>query len=150
MIDVQAFLKQIPEANRAYVTIGVHEDAGSYTKGDNPPTVVEVALWNEYGTTRTPERSFFRSTIDENASLLNQWREEVMGNILFKQWTVYHALETIGFRVQTLIQNKIKSHVPPPNAPSTIEDKQRRGVAPETLIDSGLMLRSVTFQVHMS
>jgi predicted RNase H-related nuclease YkuK (DUF458 family) len=147
----------IKKAGGAYVTIGIHKDAGKYPDGTD---VVSVALWNEFGTSTSPERSFFRSAVDGNESLINKWREEAIQNMVEKKWTVKKALELVGFRVQTLIQNKIKSNVPPPNAPSTIAEKRRTGVSPKsgakpgfadrtgTLIDSGLMLRSVTFRTY--
>lgn len=148
--DVKRFLRRAKgrAAEGSFVTIGVHEGAGHYD-GDGAPTVVEVALWTEFGTRSSPERSWLRSTLDENQSLLNQWREEMIGNILYREWTVERALNTIGFRIQVLLQNKIKSNVPPPNAPGTVAEKGRDGVAPVTLIHRGLMLRSVTYQVHL-
>lgn len=148
----------IRQAGGAYVTVGIHEDAGNYEDGTS---VVSVALWNEFGTAHSPQRSFFRSAIDENEQKINAWREEAINNILDKGWSIKKALEMIGLRIQILIQNKIKSNVPPPNAPSTIKAKQASGSAPKsglkqgfesrtgTLIDSGLMLRSVTYRVHL-
>jgi hypothetical protein len=142
---VKQFLERIGKGADSYVSVGVHEGAGSYPDGQS---VVEVALWNEYGTRTVPERSFLRSTVDENIPLLNQWREEMIKKVLHEGWTVHKALEAIGFRIQVLIQNKIKSNVPPPNAPSTVDAKNAHGVAPNTLIDTGLLLRSITYQVH--
>lgn len=154
--ESKKLLAIIQQTKGAYVTVGVHEDAGKYPEG---PSVVEVALWNEFGTRTAPERSFFRSALDENEGKINEWREEAISNMLTKGWTVKQALEMMGFRLQTLIQNKIKSNVPPPNAPSTIIAKTRSGVLPKsglaggregqtsTLIDSGLMLRSITYKV---
>lgn len=152
--QVKDFLRRVKFAKNSYVTIGVHQEAGQYkfsgtekTGSSPPPTVVEVALWNEYGTSTSPERSFLRSAIDENASLINQWRFEMIDKILNKGWTVEKALTAIGFRIQVLIQNKIKSNVPPPNEPGTKAQKKRDGVGDATLIWSGLMLRSITFKV---
>lgn len=130
---------------KAYVSIGIHEGAGEYPDGQS---VMEVALWNEFGTETIPERSFIRSAIDQNEGKINSWRDEVITNIVEKGWTVEKALETMGFRIQLLIQNKIKSNVPPPLAESTAAAKSRRGRPTVTLIDSGLMLRSVTYKVH--
>lgn len=132
----------------AHVTIGVHEDAGSYGTGKDAPSVVEVALWNEFGTRDIPERSFMRSTFDENVAKINQWREEAVKHMVMDGWSVEKALEMIGLRIQTLVQNKIKSNVPPPNAPSTAAAKTKEGVAARTLIESGLLLRSVTYKVY--
>ena len=147
--QIAELLARLGKKAYSYVSVGVHEGAGSYSEGNPPPTVVEVALWNEYGTRTIPERSFIRSTVDENMGILNRWREEMIDNILNKGWTVEKSLEAIGFRLQQLIQNKIKSNVPPPNAESTVAQKQRDGVAPVTLIHTGLLLRSITYKVHI-
>lgn len=141
-----SIVKEVKNLNGSYVTIGVHEDAGSYPTGE---AVLDVALWNEFGTDHIPERSFFRSAIDGNDSLINQWREESLEKVLLGQWTAQKALESVGFKIQVLIQNKIQSDVPPPNAPSTVEKKLRDGVAPRTLQNTRLMLRSVTYKVVM-
>ena len=144
---IRELVKRCKGASEAYVTVGVHEDAGEY-EGDGAPSVVEVALWNEFGTHSIPSRPFLRTAIDENVAKINAWRVEAARKIVFGGWTVEKGLEMIGFRVQQLIQNKIRSDVPPPNAPSTAADKVRRGVAPNTLMDSTLLLRSVTYKVH--
>ncbi len=137
---------KVKGAEKSYVVIGVNEGAGSYP-GPNPPLVAQVALWNEFGTATIPERSFLRSAMDDNATLIEKWRLEVIENIIFKGWTIQKALEAMGFRIQTLIQNKIKSDVPPPNAASTKAAKSRAGVADQTLINTGLLLRSITYKV---
>lgn len=152
--DVSLFLKEIRKYKHAFVTIGVHEGAGSY-EGTNAPSVVEVALWTEYGTKPhgnhpgTPAYHWMSKAIDEKASLLNTWREEMIRNIVNKGWSVKKALEAMGFRIQTLLQNKIKSNMEPHNRPSTIAQKERDGVPPVTLIHTGLLLRSVTYRVHL-
>lgn len=156
--DTKRIKELLKKASGAYVTIGIHEDAGAYPGGQS---VVSVALWNEFGTSTSPQRSFFRSAIDENETLINTWREEAIDKMLNQGWTVEKALTMIGFRIQVLIQNKIKSNIPPPNKPSTVKAKQASGVSPKsgfkagfegrtgTLINSGLMLRSVTFKVFV-
>ncbi len=166
-IDPTKFREQLKRYKNAYVSVGVHEGAGSYESG---VTVAEVALWNEFGTRNIPERSWMRSTLDAKVRLINKWRKEAVENICTGKWTIAKALEVMGFRIQVLLQNAIKSNIPPPYgtgkriegplqeaALSAHEDKvtkaqdakQKRGLAPVTLIESGLMLRSVTFQVHL-
>lgn len=152
---VDELLKKIGHRVNSYVSIGIHQDAGTYEDaGDikgygEPVSVVEVALWQEFGTESIPSRSFIRTTMDDNSSKINAWRTEMIENILFKGWTVEKALEAIGLRIQILIQNKIKSNVPPPLAESTANAKLAKGRPAVTLIDSGLMLRSVTYKVHL-
>jgi hypothetical protein len=136
--------KKLKQLKTGYVTIGLHGDAGKYEDGTD---VVTVGLWNEFGTESIPERSFFRTAIDGNQQKINAWREEMLKNIFENNWSVEKALKAIGLRIQILVQNKIKSNVPPPNAPSTDEAKTLAGVGHKTLINTGLMLRSVTFKV---
>lgn len=159
-------LRKFPHA---YVQIGFFQGAGKYP-GEDAPEVVEVALWNEYGTSNMPARPFLGPAVDEHIDLINRWREEMITNIIEKDWEIQKALEAIGFRIKTLIENKIKSNVPPPNAPGTIAHKQSQGQLPKkvkgqggaegraalaaggktnTLIDTGLMLRSVTYKVNL-
>jgi len=142
----EALAKRLKGMRNASVTIGVHEDAGRYEGSD--VSVVEVALWNEFGTKRIPERSFLRSALAGNEGLINQWRAGVISGIIEGSLTVEKGLETLGFRIAELVKNKIKSNVPPPLAESTARDKKARGVAPVTLIDSTLLLRSISYRVH--
>jgi hypothetical protein len=141
---IAKFMANARKVSGSYVSVGFHGGAGNYEDGTD---VVEVALWNEFGTRTSPERSFIRSAIDANLDKINKWREEGLNNMLTKGWTMEKALDMLGFRLQTLIQNKIKSNVPPPNADSTVAQKKRDGVAPNTLIHTELMLRSVTYRV---
>ena len=151
--------EELKKYSKSYVTIGVHDDAGKYP--DGTPEVFEVALWNEFGTKKTPERSFMRSAVDDNEGKINALREEAISNIFTKNWTILQALKFMGENIQLLVQNKIKSNVPPPygtgkgNAsPEEIEARQRAkakktGGQVNTLIESGLMLRSITYKVHL-
>lgn len=138
-------LKEIPKLKKAHVTVGFHDDAGQYEDGTD---VVEVALWNEFGTKNMPQRSFIRSTIDQNIDKINQWREDALVNIIENGWPVKKALDSIGFNIQLLIQNKIKSNVPPPNAPSTTAAKRSEGSSNwgRTLMDTELMIQSLTYR----
>lgn len=162
----ERYVSRFKKVNQAYVTVGFHEGAGHYP-GPNAPLVVEVALWNEFGTVNAPSRPFMAIAIDSHTAQINRWREEAIAKILDEGWTPRKALEMLGFRIQVLIQNQIKSNTPPPNAPSTVKAKRASGVLPrqfkkgvdnkgrpysdrtKTLIDSGLMLRSVTYKVFV-
>jgi len=137
-------LKSMKRSRNAHVTIGLHEGAGEYDDGVD---VVEVGFWQEFGTDKIPARSYFRSTMVENEGLINEWRTELLGDVIDGQKTVEAALSALGFRVRELIKNKINSDIPPANAPSTIAQKKADGVAPRTLVHTGLLLRSIEFKV---
>lgn len=167
-------MRVMKEYPRASVKIGFFEGAGRYP-GTNAPTVAEVALWNEFGTKTVPRRPFVSAAIDKNSSRIESWRWEMIENIVAKKMTVEQALAGIGLRIKGLIEKEIRSNVPPPNAASTVRAKQREGVLPKhvhartgeklppkaavarlqllrktkTLIDTGLMLRSVTYKVEL-
>lgn len=143
--EFKKFIAEAKKVDGAYVAIGLHEDAGSYESG---VSVVEVGLWNEFGTETAPERSWMRSAIDEKREELEEFRGECLNKIADGQLTVRKALEMLGFRIQIILQNKIKSNVPPANAPSTMAHKEREGVEQTTLMESKLMLRSVTYKVY--
>lgn len=158
--DWDKLLKSLGVKN-AFVTIGVHGEAGKYTS-DGPgsrksmPSVAEVALWNEFGTTNTPERSFIRSTIDEALPRITDMMTAAYDKVLevaakggdYKA-SLFAALSGIGFKTQVLVQNKIKSNVPPPLSKATIDAKEKKHSlhAHNTLMDTELLLRSVTNQV---
>lgn len=156
-LQMSQFRKVLIAYSTARVTIGLHEDAGTYP-GTDPPSVVEVGLWNEFGTRFSPERSWLRSAIDENESQINAWREAAIRAIVDEfalhgvvtKAFFHKQLSSIGFKIQVLVQNKIKSNIPPPNTEETAMAKDKAGVAAVTLIDSGLMLRSVTYKVELS
>lgn len=138
------------QAKGAYVTVGVHRGEGRYsTEGGEEVDVAQVALWNEFGTVHAPERSFLRSTLAEQSGRIAEWRIEALFNIATKGWTVEKGLAMVGFRIAEEVRNKIKSNVPPPNAPVTVKNKEDAGIAPRTLIETGLMLRSVNFRVFV-
>lgn len=144
--------KELAKLKGSYVSVGVHEGAGEYSSG---VSVIEVALWNEFGTknsdgsTHTPSRPFIRSVVYGDESRINGWREEVFEKVFEGKISVEKALSTLGFKIRELIRAKINSDMPPPNAPATIAHKKAEGVAPRTLVETGLLLRSVEFKVVM-
>lgn len=151
--QLKTILANMRKLNGSFVTIGVHSGAGKYTKGTNPPTVAEVALWTEFGTKPhgshpgTPEYAWMRKTIDEHEQELNRVKDELLRRCMFGEITVDKALETLGFRIQVLLQNKIKSNMAPANAPSTQAAKVRAGVPVATLMNTTLLLRSIAYKV---
>lgn len=141
--------RQLKLLDKSFVTIGIHEEAGKYPSGEgrNPPSIGQVGFWNEFGTENIPERSFMRSTVDENKASLDRETLKMKNDILSGRRTVDNALSRVGFRIQELIRGKIEALRTPPNAPATIKGKPETGDNP--LIDSRLMKRSVNYEVHI-
>ncbi len=92
-----------------------------------------------------PERSFIRSTVD--AKKYGEWRiaaEEMRKEIVAGHMSTDRALGLMGLRIKKDIQEKIRSQVPPPNAPSTIAAKG----SDHPLINTAQLLNSIDFEVH--
>jgi len=105
-------------------------------------SIAEYATFNEYGTENIPARSFMRSTEREQ----DGWKKDIASaydKLIFKQATSSKVLSMVGEKVKNDIKDKILSNIPPPNAVSTL--KRKKGT--KTLIDTGAMLNSVTYQV---
>lgn len=134
----------------------VREMKGSHTKvgfpKENPVAVVagaeatnmsevaQVAFWNEYGTTTIPERSFLRSTIDENRESFKTLMTREVGNIIDGDRSVKSALGLIGEFGTLKVQRKIVNVRTPENAPATIKKKG----FDNPLIATGQMRQSVS------
>lgn len=93
----------------------------------------------------TPERSFIRSTVDAKRN--GEWRiyaEELRKQFVEGKMTTDRMLGLMGQRIKKDIQEKIRSMLPPPNAPSTIAAKG----SDHTLINTGQLLNSIDYEVH--
>lgn len=154
--DIEKLLKGLPKLKKAYVTVGFHSDSEDYPDGTS---VVLVAACNEFGTSfnpwahdqkGNPSRSFLRATVDQHMTEINQWREQVVKDVIAGA-SVEKAMEKLAFNVKTLVENKIKSNVPPENTPTTKEMKQKSGSnnAGRTLMDTEHMLRQLSYKVHV-
>ena len=136
--------KEMKKSNGVRVDIGIHDDAGEYKDGEN---VAQVGYWNEFGTETIPERSWMRSTIDDNMSYLQNLQSDLADKIHSGETSMHKALSVIGFRIQALLQNKIQSNIAPVNAESTLKQKEKEGTGSETLQNTRLLLRSIAFKV---
>lgn len=151
--DVRKLIRTVRSGYEgAFVTVGVQGSSGG-DYADSNVTVAQVALWNEFGTPNaehpTPERSFIHSTLNENKDLIEKWRVQGVVNVMTKGWPVRKALEMLGMRMVVLIQNKIKSNIPPENAAWTLERKKALDQGTDTLMATKKLSQSISFVVHM-
>jgi hypothetical protein len=139
----KALVKRVFGIAKPSITAGIHAAEGAQT---NPKkgkaTVLEYGTYSEFGL-GVPERSFIRGTVDTKgkdwqAFAASRFRMVVAGTLTKEQ-----ALEQLGLKMQSDIQQRIADGVPPPNAPSTIAAKG----SSTPLIDTGLLRSSVTYTV---
>lgn len=143
-----------PATARRNVIVGVLGPAADapHPSNDNakgpPPTVLEVAIWNEFGTEHIPERSFIRETIDlHEAEILKLevrlGKAVALGRIDDKQ-----AMGLLGEHVVGLMKERIANRGAPkafePNAPRTIA---RKGSSTPLIAHTGQLRNSITYRV---
>ena len=119
-----------------------HAAPGEATSGE-PATVLDVAIFNEFGTDTIPERSFLRGWFDESEKGLRDDAGKMMQSVIHGQRTRDQILELLGQRSVGQIQERIASGIEPDNAPSTI--RQKGSSTP--LVDTGVLRSSITYEV---
>jgi len=120
----------------SFTKVGVQ--AGS-KESDGVTDLVTVAAANEFGTDTIDERSFIRSTFEENKESLAALSKAEAQAIIEGRKTVENSLQLMGAYHVGQIQAKIHSNIPPPNDQKTID---RKGSS-VTLIDSGQLVQSI-------
>lgn len=130
---------QINEFQSHTLKVGIQRGTES-TEDDQP--VANYAYKNEFGI-GVPQRSFMRSTIDENQANYKALTEKLLSDVLDNQRTAYNAIGTLGEKVRGDISQKIVRLRTPPNSPITI---MRKGSS-NPLIDSGQMRQSIQWVV---
>ena len=128
-----AIMREIKRADDMVVDVGIF-------KGE----VAEYATYNEYGTRDIPARPAHAMSFDENKNDISSDVRAGMRRITSGSSTVNRELNIIGLKHQNRIQATIKRGIPPPNAQSTIDRKGSN----KTLIDTGVMVNSVTYAVR--
>ena len=109
------------------------------------PVVAEYATYNEFGTEKIPQRSFLRSTYDEQIGKWQKQLENGISAIVNMRADSSRVWKSLGIKAKIDIQKKLRSNIPPPNAPSTIAKK---GAGKTTLFDTGRLVRAITYEVR--
>lgn len=142
---------------RQVVEVGILEGKGAEPHGeDAATTIIEVAIWNEFGTSRTvtkkdgtqvvvstPSRSFIRAWFDEEESAIREQLVRLMQDVLRGRRKKEQILEQLAQWCVGRIQQRIAEGTPPPNAPSTVK---RKGSS-TPLIDKGILRSSISYRV---
>lgn len=109
-------------------------------------TLLQVAIFNEFGTSTIPARSFLRAWFDENREVIREKFVILMRSVITGDRTKEQILDLIGMWAVGQIQLRIAAGVGPANAESTV--RQKGSSTP--LIDTGLMRASISFVVEGS
>ena len=111
---------------------------------DGAVTVLDVGMWNEFGTVGIPSRSFIRDWVDGNRKRAQGILKKLLQRVIAGQLTEDAALEQFGAWAKGEIQTRIARGVPPPNAASTVK---RKGSS-TPLIDTEVLRSSIDYEVR--
>ena len=144
MNEVKLDTKKIQELKKMLkattIRVGVPEGAGGYDDGS---TIAEVAFYNEFGTARIPERSFIRSTFNEQRDTFIKFMGSEAAKSLEGKQSMDTTIQRVGIKAQSEILKKFRDNDWDPNAPYTIAKKG----SSTPLIDSGQLRQSITWEV---
>lgn len=124
------------------VEVGVITGTGEHPNATGGQTIAEVAAWNEFGTSRAPERSFIRSTMHEQRHAYLATIAALMRRVLRGDITARRAAELLGLQAQSDVRDKITSLREPPNADSTAAKKG----SDNPLIDTGQLRKAIAWK----
>lgn len=114
-----------------------------FIQGQAGADQVAIASYNEFGTSRIPERPFFRNAMAENKGGYGTLMRADAKKIIAGEQTMDRTLSRLGLKAQGDVQQSIVDLRSPPNAPATIKKKG----SSNPLIDTGAMRQAVTFKI---
>lgn len=139
---MKRIMRELQKAKVSEVVIGLQQGDKNAEGAD----IATYAAYNEYGTSKIPERSFMRTTFDERANGLQNDLRRQFGMVMDGTKSTFQALSYVGLKHQDQIKEKIVTLKSPPNSPATIAKK---GSA-NPLIDTGAMVANVRYIVRAS
>lgn len=120
-------------------------------KGDNPKTtILEYAVYNEFGTKHIPPRPFMRNAIESNSQAISNYIEARVNDIFEGQITGRKALMQIGEYIRGLIIQSIATATnwAEPLSSKTLKAKLKEGSNNDkTLIEDRFLIKSIRYQI---
>ena len=139
----QKFFKEIEKLCKMQVRVG-YQGGKNFHEGEGKKVdILDVAMFNELGTSRVPSRPFMRDSVDDNAESITKFCQSQIKGIANGSKDAESVLKAIGAMQVGLVQKTIREGDFTPNAPSTIA---RKG-SDKPLIDTGLMRQSVHYVI---
>lgn len=111
-----------------------------YAEDDGGQSVAQVAFWNEFGTTKSPPRPFFRNMIEDQQST---WARKLGAAARYSNYRARPMLEIVAADIKGHLVESINMLEDPPLSEYTIEKK---GFS-KPLIDKAVMVDSPAWVV---
>jgi hypothetical protein len=144
-------MKKLAKSAKNVVQAGVLEPrAGEVHLGDpnttrdagDRPTIVDVAVFNEYGTSTAPARSFIHDPFDNNKVKYERMLSGGITHYVGAGGDKYETLKQIGAEMVKDFKQAMRNSIPPPDAEITIQRKH----STITLIASEQLINSLTWR----
>jgi hypothetical protein len=158
-LGLARIMRELARADGSYVTVGIHDDAGSTDEGTS---VAQVGAFHEFGV-GVPMRAFLRPTIDEKTSEIVSLAADCYGKIIDGGMNTPKALGLIGEYAQGQVQKTLRAKRTewPALAAATIARKAKKGGlrgkkrasflggTGNPLIDTGQLMQSIRYKRHI-
>ena len=103
-------------------------------------TVLDVAIFSEFGTDQLPERSYVRAAFDRNRKKYERMNKKLLVKIYAGQMSVEKALDILGLMIENDIKNYMREGRVKPKSQRAIDDGGK------TLIDTSQLMNSIVFK----
>ena len=149
--DGKKFFKKMEDLSKLQVRVGFQRGEHVDDRGTD---MVDIAAWNELGTSGMPSRPFLRRTADAEKATIEKVMEAQLKKAV-QGGSAEQALNGVGSVVKGLVQDTItrSKEWAAENEDSTIKQKNRKKSTNRTassaapLIDSGKMFQSVHYVI---
>ncbi|MBS5780231.1 hypothetical protein [Megamonas sp.] len=137
----EKIIKNMKTLDKKVLKVGIQEGDMS---ADGKNTMAYIGSIHEYGAEHIPQRSFIRSTLDDNSSQIANLSGQLGAKIIEGKQTPEQALNLIGLKIAGMIQEKITDGNFTPLSPATVRAKGDN----KPLIDTGRMRASIKHKLE--
>ena len=137
------FFEEIEKLVKMQVRVGYQQGKNFHEEEGKKVDILDVAMFNELGTSRIPSRPFMRDSVDDNAESITKFCQAQLKGIANGSKDAETVMKAIGAMQVGLVQKTIVEGNFTPNAPRTIAKKG----SDKPLIDTGLMRQSVHYVI---
>lgn len=131
--------RELKSSGNKEVVVGIQK--GEVNEG---VLVAQYATWNEFGTRTIPSRPFMRSYFDSSVARIERFATNGVAQVLLGKATFLQFLNAAGVFMVDGVKKSISTGSWVPNATMTVALKG----SSKPLVDSGVMINSVTFAIH--
>ena len=143
--DGERFFRELQNLSAKQVRVGLKRGKkGKRHNGTSSQTdLVDIALYNELGTSTIPSRPFLAQTVQMHEEEIKEMAATEISQTLIGKKDSQQAFNAIGEDVRQKVQNRINEGQFVPTAPSTIKHNGHD----RPLIDTGTMRDNISYTI---